>query len=242
MKAHTTKYKKLSLKIRYVTLEYQEVIEQHELYKQQFHERLVYLCKKCKTSVFNDNEKKVKKLLGFDMTLTEIAVRFSHLEVWKKSLALNIPILVLEDDFAFEHNIDECIKFALKYYDSWQVLRLQALFDSNFEILKEEKNIKLVKNLSDPLGCTAYFVKPTSAKTLIEHSQNFFEPIDHFLEHSSYHGLNFLAIKPYPVDITGEPPTVYGRDDRKPIRGLKKLNRSINRFIDRLISKKPWFN
>ena len=24
------------------------------------------------------NEKKVKKLLGFDMTLTEIAVRFSH--------------------------------------------------------------------------------------------------------------------------------------------------------------------
>lgn len=61
MKAHTTKYKKLSLKIRYVTLEYQEVIEQHELYKQQFHERLVYLCKKCKTSVFNDNGKKVKK-------------------------------------------------------------------------------------------------------------------------------------------------------------------------------------
>ena len=188
------------------------------------------------------NEKKVKKLLGFDMTLTEIAVRFSHLEVWKKSLALNIPILVLEDDFAFEHNIDECIKFAFKYYDSWEVLRLQALFDSNFEILKEEKNIKLVKNLSDPLGCTAYFVKPTSAKTLIEHSQNFFEPIDHFLEHSSYHGLNFLAIKPYPVDITGEPPTVFGREDRKPIRGLKKLNRSINRFIDRLISKKPWFN
>ena len=188
------------------------------------------------------NEKKVKKLLGFDMTLTEIAVRFSHLEVWKKSLALNIPILVLEDDFAFEQNIDECIDFAFKYYDSWEVLRLQALFDSNFEILKEEKNIKLVKNLSDPLGCTAYFVKPTSAKTLIEHSQNFFEPIDHFLEHSSYHGLNFLAIKPYPVDITGEPPTVFGRDDRKPIRGLKKLNRSINRFIDRLISKKPWFN
>ena len=188
------------------------------------------------------NEKKVKKLLGFDMTLTEIAVRFSHLEVWKKSLALNIPILVLEDDFAFEHNIDECIKFAFKYYDSWEVLRLQALFDSNFEILKEEKNVKLVKNLSDPLGCTAYFVKPTSAKILIEHSQNFFEPIDHFLEHSSYHGLNFLAIKPYPVDITGEPPTVFGRDDRKPIRGLKKLNRSINRFIDRLVSKKPWFN
>ena len=188
------------------------------------------------------NEKKVKKLLGFDMTLTEIAVRFSHLEVWKKSLALNIPILVLEDDFTFEHNIDECIKFAFKYYDSWEVLRLQALFESNFEILKEEKNIKLVKNLSDPLGCTAYFVKPTSAKTLIEHSHNFFEPIDHFLEHSSYHGLNFLAIKPYPVDITGEPPTVFGRDDRKPIRGLRKLNRSINRFIDRLISKKPWFN
>ena len=175
------------------------------------------------------------------MTLTEIAVRFSHLEVWKKSLILNIPILVLEDDFAFEQNIDECIDFAFKYYDSWEVLRLQALFDSNFEILKEEKNIKLVKNLSDPLGCTAYFVKPTSAKILIEHSQNFFEPIDHFLEHSSYHGLNFLAIKPYPVDIT-RTSTFLVEMIESQLGGLKKLNRSINRFIDRLTSKKPWFN
>ena len=83
--------------------------------------------------------KKKLKSYGFDMALTEIALRFSHLEVWKKSLALNVPILVLEDDFAFEHNIDECVKFAFKYYDSWQVLRLQALFDSNFEILKEKE-------------------------------------------------------------------------------------------------------
>ena len=188
------------------------------------------------------NKKKVKKLHGFDMTMTEIAVRFSHLEVWKKSVKLNIPILVLEDDFAFGNNIDESINFALKHFDAWQVLRLQALFESKYETLIEENNIKLVKNHSDPLGCTAYFVKPSSAKTLIEHSKFFFEPIDHFLEHSSYHGLNFLAIKPYPVDITGEPPTVFGRDSRKPIRGLRKLNRSLNRFIDRLINKKPWFN
>ena len=61
MKAHTTKYKKLSLKIRYVTLEYQEVTEQHELYKHQFHDRLVYLCKKHKTSIFNEKAKKIEK-------------------------------------------------------------------------------------------------------------------------------------------------------------------------------------
>ena len=99
------------------------------------------------------------------MTMTEIAVRFSHLEVWKKSVKLNIPILVLEDDFAFENNIDESINFASKHFDSWQVLRLQALFESKYETLIEENNIKLVKNHSDPLGCTVYFVKPSSAKT-----------------------------------------------------------------------------
>ena len=38
----------------------------------------------------------------------------------EKIFSLNIPILVLEDDFAFEHKIDECIKFAFKYYDSWE--------------------------------------------------------------------------------------------------------------------------
>lgn len=61
MKAHTTKYKKLSLKIRYVTLEYQEVKDQFEVYKTDFHERLVYLSKQHKTSVFKESEKKIKK-------------------------------------------------------------------------------------------------------------------------------------------------------------------------------------
>lgn len=61
MKALTTKYKKLSLKIRYVTLEYQEVKEQFELYKSEFHARLVLLSKQCKTSVFKESEEKNKK-------------------------------------------------------------------------------------------------------------------------------------------------------------------------------------
>lgn len=61
MKAHTTKYKKLSLKIRYVTLEHEEVTEQYEEYRQLFHERLVYLSKQHKTPVFKEKTKKVEK-------------------------------------------------------------------------------------------------------------------------------------------------------------------------------------
>lgn len=61
MKAHTTKYKKLSLKIRYVTLEYEEVKEQFDQYAMQMHERLIYLSKHCETSIFKESKKKSEK-------------------------------------------------------------------------------------------------------------------------------------------------------------------------------------
>jgi glycosyl transferase family 25 len=100
----------------------------------------------------------------------------------------------------------------------------------------------LYKNHDDPLGATAYLVQPDAAAKLIQQATAIYEPLDHYLEHHQKHGVPMLAIKPYPVDITRVESTIADRpNDRKPIKGIQKRMRSINRQIDRWFSKNPWF-
>lgn len=95
--------------------------------------------------------------------------------------------------------------------------------------------------IGDAVGATAYIIKPYMAMRLIKASSDIYEPLDHFLEHYQKHQLTFLAINPYPVDITGVETTIADRPGREPIKGLAKNKRSILRALDRWFSKNPWF-
>lgn len=187
------------------------------------------------------NEKKVDRLLGFSLTLSEIGCFLSHREAWLRCIENNSPVLILEDDFHLSSSINEAINCLLQNQDLWDIARLQALSDSSHTVQKEFDHFKIVRNDYDPLGATAYVLKPSSAKKLIIHSNEIFEPLDHFLEHSKKHGLKMIAIKPYPVTANGSESTIFDRPLRNPVSGFKKINRSIARLIDRSISAQPWF-
>lgn len=187
------------------------------------------------------NEKKVSRLLGFSLTLSEIGCFLSHREAWLRCIEKNSPVLILEDDFYLKSSIHEAMNCLLQNQDLWDIARLQALSDSSHTVQKEFNQFKIVCNDYDPLGATAYIIKPSSAKKLIIHSDEIFEPLDHFLEHSKKHGLKVVAIKPYPVTTNGSESTIFDRPLRNPVSGFKKINRSIARLIDRTISVDPWF-
>ena len=109
------------------------------------------------------------------------------------------------------------------------------------ELICNAGEISLVRNQGDAVGATAYIIKPNIAKKLVDASCAIYEPLDHFLEHHQKHQLAFLAINPYPVENTGVESTILDRPDRPPIKGCKKLMRSIARALDRWFSKDPWF-
>ena len=187
------------------------------------------------------NEKKVSRLLGFSLTLSEIGCFLSHREAWLKCIEKNTATLILEDDFMFHSNIRESIAFLLENQSLWDIARLQALSESEHVVLKEMNQCKIVQNDGDPLGATAYLLKPSSAKKLLIHSREIFEPLDHYLEHCKKHGLRMVAVKPYPVKTNGTDSTIFDRPNRNPITGTKKIIRSIARSIDRVTNSQPWF-
>ena len=186
--------------------------------------------------------KKVNRLLGFALTPNEIGCFLSHKETWKLAVKKNMVTIFFEDDFILLPHFEEVIQLLMNHPEQWGLVRLQALCTCSDKLHLEFGKFSLYRNQNDPLGATAYIVKPESAIKLIQNSASIYEPLDHFLEHYQKHGVPMLAIKPYPVDISKAESTISDRPtNRIPIKGLKKCIRSIYRQWDRMTSSEPWF-
>ena len=188
------------------------------------------------------DRKKVAKLLGFELTNTEIGCFLSHRQAWLECISSNQITLIFEDDFILEPHFQESIDILLAKYLDWDIARLQGLRDSKHQPIKKCGHTEVVINSNDPLGATAYLIKPRSAKVLLDCSKQIFEPLDHFLEHRKKHGLRIVAIKPYPVLARNLPTTITGRPARYPVSGARKIIRSLMRYLDRKSNpKNSWF-
>jgi glycosyl transferase family 25 len=184
---------------------------------------------------------KVKRLQGYLLTPNEIGCYLSHKEAWKHCAEKNVPTLILEDDFVLSANFEKILNTLLNEVTEWTFVRLQGLYEVPFRKVLEQFGFPLVKNQGDAVGATAYLLKPPVAAQLIKYSTDIYEPVDHFLEHYQKHGLEFLAIRPYPIDITRVQSTIADRSERAPVKGLQKHIRSVARVVDRVFSKDPWF-
>jgi len=180
-------------------------------------------------------------LQGYPLTPNEIGCYLSHKEAWRRCVTHNIPTLVFEDDFVLSPEFESVINCLLNNQSAWSLVRLQGLYEVPYQELAPLCDAHLVKNLGDAVGATAYLIKPEVAQVLIDESRAIYEPVDHFLEHQSKHGLEFLAVRPYPLDISRVKSTIDDRSERAPVKGLRKRVRSIARAVDRLCSAKPWF-
>ena len=185
--------------------------------------------------------KKVKRLQGYFLTPNEIGCYLSHKEAWRRCVKVNVPTLILEDDFIMSPEFEGTLATLLNSPSTWSFVRLQGLYEVPSQPIESLSNVQLVRNIGDAVGATAYLLKPEVARTLIEASSDIYEPVDHFLEHHQKHGLDFLAVRPYPVDITRAKSTIDDRPERTPVKGYVKLVRSISRILDRCFSATPWF-
>ena len=188
-------------------------------------------------------EKKVKRLTGYSLTRNELGCFMSHQKCWNIAVESNLPCLILEDDFKLSDSFHEAIVFAFQNFDKWELLRLQALTSVEKEkVHASGEKFSIVSNIGDPLGATAYLVKPDSAIKLIKKSKQIYEPLDHYLEHFSRHNIEFKALLPYPVTNSGIETTIPDRPyNERRLRGIRKFKRSIFRFLDRKLSNDPWF-
>ena len=186
-------------------------------------------------------QSKVKRLQGYELTPGEVGCFLSHINAWKLCVKNNVTTLIFEDDFLVEKNLEATIKDLLTIANQWTLVRLSGIYETRHQSLEKRSTYELVKNLGEPCGTAAYMIQPDAAKILLENAAEIYEPVDHYLEHYSKHGLHCLAVKPYPIGLAHTKSTITDRPGRLPVKGLRKTIRSIYRFIDRHISPSPWF-
>jgi glycosyl transferase family 25 len=161
-------------------------------------------------------------LFGGDMIPGQIGAFLSHRQAWKKCLQTQKLTFILEDDFLFRQKLSEILPIVFDNLSNFDVLKLQGHHeDWKHKVLKDYGKNKLVRHYHDTFGLVAYFVKPESAKVLLEKSDHFRAHVDDFVGHDWIHGLKILCVQPYPVTCSGQPSTISGFD-----AGKRKLSRS----------------
>jgi glycosyl transferase family 25 len=187
------------------------------------------------------DQPKVKRLQGYELTPGEIGCYQSHMKAWEKCVEQDKTTLVLEDDFVINGDLRKVFESLTQMQQKWSLVRLAALYDVQYRVIDCCRGIELMENKGDPVGAAAYIIKPRAAAQLIKRSSAIYEPVDHYLEHYSKHGVPIHAVKPYPISIVGKDSTITDRPGRLPVRGFQKIKRSVYRLIDRKLSASPWF-
>lgn len=187
------------------------------------------------------NQAKVKRLQGYELTPGEVGCYLSHIKAWKSCVANQKITLVFEDDFLLSAEFEVVLNDLLSIQQEWDLVRLSGIYETEDHLLVNRGFYSLVKNLGEPCGTASYVLNPKAASILLKNTEDIYEPVDHYLEHFKKHGLRCLAAKPYPVKLVHTKSTITDRPGRKPVKGGKKLLRSIYRYLDRKLSHSPWF-
>jgi glycosyl transferase family 25 len=172
------------------------------------------------------------RLHGAEMNPGQVGCFLSHREVWKRCVQSRKLTLALEDDFQFQQNLDGVLPFVSANLSTFDILRLQALRPTwKYKVLKDYGERKLVKHYHDPVGATAYFIKPECARVMLEKSNRFHAHVDDFFGHDWIHRQNILSLLPYAVVPCGLPSTIELSGERKAeIRAGRKWQMKVNKF------------
>src|SRR5690606_20363344 len=145
----------------------------------------------------------------------------SHFLAWQKSVELNEPIIIFEDDFFLKNNVNDAFRTLPELVKNYPFIRLEdSRKDLEKNVLKID-NFQIVRFLRIPQRTTCYSITPAAAQKFINASDEFVYPVDVFLRHQNIHGVPIYGMQPAPVspdDPSGENSVIGNRHrDKGPL-------------------------
>lgn len=168
----------------------------------------------------------------------EVGCYASHLSMWKNCIALNEPIVIMEDDFVAQETFPDAVETAGKLIDRCGFIRFERFRrDPRLSRSKQGAHSVLTSGqfelfyLSDPPLClTAYAVNPPAASALVAASQTLIGPVDKFMQRTWHHGAPMFALSPPSI-------TVSEHADTSTIGSRRKKSKNPALLLGRLLYK-----
>lgn len=139
----------------------------------------------------------------------EMGCYASHLSLWKLSVELNEPIVILEDDCRFYPNFPDAIQATSGLISEFGFVRLQAherarkkpTGPTTHRIL-DLAGFRLSYVSDVPLCLAAYAISPAAAGRLVTSSATLTAPVDKFMQRTWDHGTPVFVLAPPSVAMS----------------------------------------
>lgn len=143
------------------------------------------------------NKEKRLKQKGNELARGELGCFASHYLLWEKCVALNTPIIVIEDDAVIFDNF-------MSFYNDIEFFSKNSLYlrlfvnnnNKPYKTIDIKNNYRIVRYLKGPRATRGYLIKPLAAKEFIKHAQEWVWPVDDYMDMSWIHKIQCQGIMP----------------------------------------------
>lgn len=190
-------------------------------------------------SLFGYDDKKCIKEKGRSLSLGERGCFASHRTLWLECVEKNEIFLIFEDDvfFAddFKHillDLDQVVSeigyVKLGHSANRKFMGLKQFVSTNYKINASKNNkYKVVRYLTSQNGSYAYAISPAAARKLVINSEEWWHPVDNYIEFEEEHGVLNLGVEP-PVVFPSDAPSTIGQ--RRIIKKQGFISKAVVQF------------
>jgi len=154
----------------------------------------------------------------------ELGCFSSHFLMWQHCVALNQPLIVMEDDVVISPEFIEARSIADKQIERLHFIRLAGtgVHRRPFITLATIGQFDLVDYIRGPTGALCYAIHPSAAKAFIKHGNTWYMAVDDYMDRYWCHHIDCYALLPYTVTVG---------DNESDIARLPKTKRSLGATI-----------
>ena len=179
------------------------------------------------------NDSRRKRYKRYRLSGGELGAYASHYLLWEKCVESGEPIVVMEDDVSVSPHFAAACDVAGKLIERYGWIRLGATSDEPYKSIAQSGQYTIIRYLKGPSGAQCYALHPAAARVFLQHSREWFIPVDDFMDKFWLHQIDCIGLIPYPVH-GGEGNSTIIRDNVIYDSVRDRLFRRINRGLDSL--------
>lgn len=178
---------------------------------------------------------KTRMLKGYTLTTTELGCFASHISLWKKCVELNEIILILEDSIELLNDFRHYLSVIDNLAKELGIIKLYSIFHRKTKLVKKvDSKYNVVSNLKGGCGTQAYAITPEVALAYLDLAQNFFEPVDDFIETEWRTKQTVYSLMPELVKRRHVASTIGPRKDKHNLSLIRKFNTEFYRVYKKI--------
>ena len=176
---------------------------------------------------------------GRRVSTNEIGCFASHRQLWRLSVGLGEPIVIMEDDFRLLPSFAAALRIADELIGDVGFLRLQTTLRSRESHVTTIGDFELKRFTKPPHGTMCYCVSPRVASRFVELTRSMDAPVDVFTKKYWENGQPMYALTPFTVTESehAECTCITGRKktQKKTTVACRRLGRKVRWHVARLL-------